>query len=83
MTASIVRNWRATSCAAVGPTWRIDSPTSSRHTGRSRAASMPRRICSTFFVPKPRRPSNDSAVREKTPPTSVSRPACRRAIAVS
>ena len=29
----------ATSCAAVGPTCRTDSPTSSRHSGRSRAAA--------------------------------------------
>ena len=37
--ASIEPNSRASACAAVGPTCRMDSPTSTRHSGRSFAAA--------------------------------------------
>ena len=37
--AVIEPNSAASARAAVGPTWRIDSPTSTRHSGRSLAAS--------------------------------------------
>ena len=37
--ASTERKCRARACAAVGPTWRMDSPTSTFHSGRCRALS--------------------------------------------
>ena len=43
----------------------------------------PVRICWIFFGPKPRSPSNDSAVSAKTSPMSLTRSLSSSAIAVS
>ena len=50
MIRSIERNSRASACAAVGPTCRIDSATSMRHSGRCRAAANSSNSFSVFFV---------------------------------
>lgn len=65
--ASIEPNCRASARAAVGPTWRIDSATSTLHRGRDLAAS---RLSSSF-----------TAFADSSPFLVVKRSTCRRASA--
>ena len=73
-------NSRASACAAVGPTCRMDSATSTRQSGRCRACSRLSRSLRpfadsvpSFFVKNSER-DNDSSVRWKMSPSSCSRP---------
>ena len=85
--ASIEPNSRARSCAAVGPTCRMDSATSTRHSGRVLAASrLSSSLCAFAVRPPPLRVkksdrSRSSAVSENRSPSSVTRPALSNATA--
>ena len=87
--ASIEVNSRARAWAAVGPTCRMDSPTSTRHSGRSFADSRltsslrPLADSSPALVRNSSVRSRSSSVREKTSPSSRTTPACSSATAAS
>ena len=87
--ASRLPNSVASARAAVGPTWRIDSATNTRHSGcafawpRWASRRLPLADNSPALVVNSSVRSRSSAVRPNRSPSSVMTPACSRAVAAS